>query len=43
MEEEQECFQRGSWEGACVSVQAQPQRESKRATEVPCCWVQNGP
>lgn len=35
MEEERERFQGRSWEGACVSVEAQPRRESKRATEAP--------
>lgn len=35
MEEEGESFQRRSREGACVSMEAQTQRESKRATEAP--------
>lgn len=35
MEEEGESFQRRSREGGCVSVEAQTQRESKRATEAP--------
>lgn len=35
MEEERECFQRRSWEGACVFVEAQARRESERATEAP--------
>jgi len=34
MEEERECFQR-SREGDCVSVEAQLQRDSERATKAP--------
>lgn len=43
MEEERECFQRRSWEGARVSVEDQPQRESKRATEAPLLLGPNWP